>query len=109
MILQASVGVKLQSAGWRSAGVRHDEGQQHRADQDGVTPFAERLRRKVGSPGFARVPLTVSFGVSSIRCGSNTTAGLIKQADDALYASKRHGRDRVTRWDQLPAPSPGQQ
>jgi diguanylate cyclase (GGDEF)-like protein/PAS domain S-box-containing protein len=62
---------------------------------------AERLREKARSPGFARVPFTVSFGVASTASGASTLAELLEQADRALYASKEAGRDRVTRWDDI--------
>jgi diguanylate cyclase (GGDEF)-like protein/PAS domain S-box-containing protein len=62
---------------------------------------AERLRRRVAAPAFARVPVTASFGLSSNRFGAPTSEELIRQADEALYASKELGRDRVTRWDRL--------
>ena len=65
--------------------------------------LAERLRKKIASPGFAPVPVTVSFGISSAEFGARRPSELIKQADEALYASKRAGRDRVTRWDQRDA------
>ena len=75
------------------------------APVEAATAAAERLRAKIDSPGFARVPVTASFGVSSIRNGASTFAALINQADEAMYASKENGRNRVTRWDELP-PSP---
>jgi diguanylate cyclase (GGDEF)-like protein len=61
----------------------------------------ERIRAKVASPGFARVPVTVSVGVASVGFGATTLQELIGQADEALYASKHGGRNQVTRWDQL--------
>ncbi len=64
---------------------------------------AERLRKKIDSPGFARIPVTASFGVSSIAFGATSPPHLINQADEALYNSKERGRNRVTRWDQLEA------
>ncbi len=70
---------------------------------EAAAALAERLRRKIKSPGFARVPVTVSFGVSSIRFGATKPNELINQADEALYASKQAGRDRVTRWDEMNA------
>jgi diguanylate cyclase (GGDEF)-like protein/PAS domain S-box-containing protein len=66
-----------------------------------ATAAAERLRAKIDSPGFARVPVTASFGVSSITDGAETFAALINQADEALYFSKENGRNRVTRWNEL--------
>jgi len=63
--------------------------------------MADRMRRAVASPGFASVPVTASFGVSSIEFGAVDVDELIGQADAALYASKESGRNRVTRWDQV--------
>jgi diguanylate cyclase (GGDEF)-like protein/PAS domain S-box-containing protein len=68
---------------------------------EAATRVAERIRGKVQSPGFTRVPVTVSFGVSSILFGATRPPDLINQADEALYASKEAGRNRVTRWDEL--------
>jgi diguanylate cyclase (GGDEF)-like protein/PAS domain S-box-containing protein len=69
---------------------------------EGAVSVAERIRLRIRAPGFARVPITSSFGVSSITFGAATPADLINQADAALYASKEGGRDRITRWDELP-------
>jgi diguanylate cyclase len=44
--------------------------------------------------------LTISIGVASFRQG-DTDVTLIGRADEALYASKQAGRDRVTRSDAL--------
>ncbi len=62
---------------------------------------AQRLCEKARAPGFTLVPVTVSFGVASIKSGAETLAELLEQADRALYASKEAGRDRVTRWDEI--------
>ncbi|HEX5065661.1 MAG TPA: diguanylate cyclase [Myxococcota bacterium] len=64
---------------------------------------AERVNKKVQLPGFARVPVTVSLGVASTRDGARAFGELIEQADRALYASKKRGRNRVTCWHQLDA------
>jgi len=61
---------------------------------------AERMRQTIDSPGFARIPLTVSFGVSGVEFGAQTLAELIQQADAALYAAKRAGRNRVLAWSE---------
>jgi diguanylate cyclase (GGDEF)-like protein/PAS domain S-box-containing protein len=70
------------------------------ADAEAAAAVSERLRSKIDTPGFARAPVTVSFGVSSSQLGARTLTELIDQADQALYASKHAGRNRVTRWDQ---------
>ena len=70
------------------------------ADDEAAVRMAERLRAKVSSPGFAQVSVTVSFGISSLAFGAGDPAELINQADEALYASKHAGRNRVTRWDE---------
>jgi diguanylate cyclase (GGDEF)-like protein/PAS domain S-box-containing protein len=67
-------------------------------DLAGAVAIAERLRRLVESPGFASVPITASFGVSSLSMGATTPLELLDQADLALYSSKRGGRNRVTCW-----------
>jgi diguanylate cyclase (GGDEF)-like protein/PAS domain S-box-containing protein len=73
------------------------------ADAAAGEQVAERLRAKIDSPGFARIPISVSFGVSSLAFGAVNLGELIDQADEALYASKRAGRNRVTRWDEREA------
>jgi len=68
---------------------------------DQAMRIAERVNKKVQLPGFARVPVAVSVGVSSTRWGARTLSALIEQADEALYASKQRGRNRVTRYDEV--------
>jgi two-component system cell cycle response regulator len=44
-----------------------------------------------------RVPVTISIGVAAtLPGGDDTSAALLKRADDALYTAKRTGRNRVT-------------
>lgn len=71
------------------------------ATKEEAGDVAERLCRQARSPGFSRVPVTASFGVSSIRSGCDTIEQLLDEADQALYASKETGRDRVTHWDDI--------
>jgi len=64
---------------------------------------AERLRREIESSQPARLPVTASLGVSAIGFGAKNMQELLDQADKSLYAAKRGGRNRVVRWDQVPA------
>jgi diguanylate cyclase (GGDEF)-like protein len=70
---------------------------------EGAEAVAERIRARIESPGFAEVPVTVSLGVASIADGAKTLLALINQADEALYAAKQAGRNRVVRWDRRQA------
>ncbi|MEW8030256.1 MAG: GGDEF domain-containing protein [Candidatus Thiodiazotropha sp.] len=67
-------------------------------DTDAATALkiAERLRKKIEQAQFqVDDQVTCSFGVTSYRIGDNADS-LIKRADDALYASKQEGRNRVS-------------
>lgn len=72
------------------------------APVEAAVRVAERIRAQIDSQDFAEIPITASFGVSSIVFGAADSNELINQADEALYASKEGGRNRVTRWDQRP-------
>ena len=63
---------------------------------------AERLRHAIGFERITLAPtpdwvaVTVSIGVSAtLPYGGDTVEALLKRADDALYAAKRAGRNRV--------------
>ncbi len=65
--------------------------------------FAERLRELVGRRPMAlrdlKLKITTSVGVAIHRPGVFATAqDLVQAADQALYESKRTGRNRVTLW-----------
>ena len=70
-------------------------------DADEGVALASRLRRTIAADGFAPVPVTASFGVSSRAFGADRFSELLNQADEALYASKDKGRNRVTRYDRI--------
>jgi diguanylate cyclase (GGDEF)-like protein len=57
--------------------------------------LAERLRLAVEKADFDGVHVTVSIGVAGWRNASTRLQSLLQQADDALYAAKRGGRNRV--------------
>ena len=57
---------------------------------------AERLRRSLGEADNP-VPITASAGVATFPAHAADPERLIAAADEALYESKRAGRDRVTR------------
>ena len=55
---------------------------------------SKELKRKDTGENYGTI--TVSMGVTRYRHGSDTLSVLTKRADDALYKSKRDGRNRVT-------------
>jgi diguanylate cyclase (GGDEF)-like protein len=70
-------------------------------DADGAFVVAEKVREAVASHRFQdragerTVKLTVSIGLAAFPEGASDIDELLRQADDALYQAKRHGRDRV--------------
>jgi diguanylate cyclase (GGDEF)-like protein len=65
-------------------------------DDDTAIKIAERLRKAIEETRFSvEEKVTCSFGVTSYRVGDNADS-LLKRADDALYASKQHGRNRIS-------------
>lgn len=57
---------------------------------------AERLRSSISDIETV-TPVTASAGVATFPTHASDLQGLVKAADEALYESKRAGRDRVTR------------
>lgn len=73
--------------------------------EEGAGRVAERLRMAIArtpvypTDGGAPVNLTVSIGVATlIPTDGGEPAELIQRADEALYAAKNAGRNRVNRW-----------
>ena len=70
----------------------------------GVQALAERLRREVEETAGTKVDavaglrITASFGVALFEPGAGGLPALVDRADQALYAAKRAGRNRVSRW-----------
>jgi two-component system cell cycle response regulator len=65
-----------------------------------ATLVAERLRRRIASEPFSiqqgsgLVELTISIGIAAL-APNDSTATVLKRADQALYRAKRDGRNRV--------------
>ncbi|MBI4594758.1 MAG: diguanylate cyclase [Candidatus Tectomicrobia bacterium] len=64
--------------------------------------MAERLRKKIeeapfeGKGGHLNARLTVSLGLSGYPVDADSAELLVKKADQALYYSKKHGRNQLT-------------
>lgn len=71
-------------------------------DAEAATAITDRLRQAVANLGIphadgtAEGVLTISAGVA-VSAGAGDADGLLKAADQALYAAKRDGRNRVAR------------
>ncbi len=65
----------------------------------GAVALAEKLRRNVAAHTFPYLedrPLTVSIGVTEYHSDDLEPNDIIKRADQALYAAKHGGRDRIS-------------
>lgn len=76
-------------------------------DAEKALHLAERCRHEIAKTCIVvrqeSVALTASFGVADAT-GATSLAALMRHADDALYQSKKAGRDRVQTWtDGAPA------
>ena len=65
------------------------------ASEQDAAAIAESLRAAVESLCPAGLSVTCSFGVATACAGEIRFRGLMEGADSALYAAKRHGRNRV--------------
>ncbi|HTO49672.1 MAG TPA: GGDEF domain-containing protein [Burkholderiales bacterium] len=69
---------------------------------------SERIRFRVeaqAGPGIRSIPglrVTSSFGLSSMEFGAPSLKSLMEEADQALYAAKQAGRNKVVRYDEMP-------
>jgi two-component system cell cycle response regulator len=71
-------------------------------DEEGAVNLAERLRRELENTTFQTelgpLKVTCSVGVAPFPQAGHDYATLFKATDEALYVSKRTGRNRVTVW-----------
>ena len=64
-------------------------------DEAGAEAFAERVRRALAATGGVDLPeVRVSAGVTATASALDVTC-MLERVDDALYAAKRAGRDRI--------------
>lgn len=57
--------------------------------------IAERLRRVISEHNWPIIAVTVSIGLATVTSGEAGVAELVRAADQALYAAKAGGRNRV--------------
>jgi diguanylate cyclase (GGDEF)-like protein len=65
-------------------------------DAAGSRAVAERIREAIIRHPWPARPVTASLGVATAPPVASSAAHLVKSADQALYASKARGRDKVT-------------
>ncbi|BCM92074.1 phytochrome-like protein cph2 [Abditibacteriota bacterium] len=65
-------------------------------DTQGALVLAERLRARIEGVAWSERPVTASFGVATLHEDMKQPENLTRSADEALYASKNRGRNRVT-------------
>lgn len=80
-------------------------------DETGAAQAAERLCEAVRRTPFGALTdepleITASVGAAVFRASSGTAGGLLRRADEALYAAKRAGRDTWRLWPMPPDGSP---
>jgi diguanylate cyclase (GGDEF)-like protein len=72
-------------------------------DADGAQLLAERIREQIEATTFhAReqpIRVTCSIGIATFPRAGNDWDAIFKSTDEALYASKHAGRNRVTQWN----------
>jgi len=65
----------------------------------GAYQIGERIRSRIASEPFiyrdGRIRVTASVGIATLEGENDTPEALLKRADNALYAAKRRGRNRI--------------
>ncbi|MCE9560275.1 MAG: sensor domain-containing diguanylate cyclase [Armatimonadetes bacterium] len=65
------------------------------------TKFAEAVRAAIEGSEWANRQVTASFGVATVNASHSQPSDLIRDADQALYASKDAGRNFVSHFDHI--------
>ena len=65
-------------------------------DFSGAMVLADRVRRAVADGDWVLRSVTVSVGVATLSADTAAAAALVREADVALYESKRNGRNRAS-------------
>ncbi len=68
---------------------------------DEATVATERLRRSIEESVCGSIRCTASMGLSAMTPETQDASNLLHQADQALYAAKRGGRNRVICWNDV--------
>jgi diguanylate cyclase (GGDEF)-like protein len=74
---------------------------------DVANEVAERIRARVEAQQFAGRKITLSIGFAEFPANGQTAEEVIANADEALYAAKRAGRNRVIRAGSQPVKAKG--
>jgi diguanylate cyclase (GGDEF)-like protein len=72
-----------------------------------ASEVAERIRARVEAQEFAGRKITLSIGIAEFPENGQTADEVISSADEALYAAKRAGRNRVVRASEKKAKTKG--
>jgi diguanylate cyclase (GGDEF)-like protein len=64
---------------------------------EGALQVAERIRARVEAEQFAGRKITISIGMAEFPVHGHSAEAVISRADEALYAAKRAGRNRIER------------
>ncbi len=67
-------------------------------EKPAATDVAERFRKRIEIGQWPHRAITASIGIASWGSGAHDPSEPIRQADQALYFSKKQGRNRATHW-----------
>lgn len=73
------------------------------SDVEKAAYAAERYRAMIAATRFEGFAVTASLGVAALGGAVQTSQELVEQASNALASARQHGRNRVVRWDRMPA------